>query len=65
MERFTILVGRLHKSVTATNYYFKVILVGRFMPLVSGIGRLVESPLHTIRVCPEEWSVGFSVVAAR
>ena len=45
MERLTILVGRLYKSVTPTNYFFKVQLVGRFMPLVGVIGRLVESPL--------------------
>ena len=46
MERFTILVGRLYKFVTPTNYFFKVQLVGCFMPLVGGIGRLVESPLQ-------------------
>ena len=45
MERSTILVGRLYKSVVPTKYFFKVPLVGRFMPLVGGIGRLVESPL--------------------
>ena len=42
MERLIILVGRLYKSVTPTNLFFKVPLVGRFMPLVGGIGRLVE-----------------------
>ena len=47
MERFTILVGRFYKSVTPTNYFFKVPLVGRFMPLVDGIGRFVESPLES------------------
>ena len=45
MERSTILVGRLYKSVVPTKYFFKVPLVGRFVPLVGGIGRLVESPL--------------------
>ena len=41
-----ILIGRLCISVTPTIYFFKVPLVGRFMPLVGGIGRLVESPLN-------------------
>ena len=54
MERLIILVSRLYKSVPPTNYFFKVPLVGRFMPLVSGIGRLVESPLHSaVRVTIE------------
>ena len=44
MEILTILVDRLYKSVTPTNYFFKVPLVGPFMPLVSEIGRLVEPP---------------------
>ena len=46
MNRLTILVGRLYKSVPPTNYFFKVPLVGHFMPLVGGIGRLVESPFE-------------------
>ena len=46
MERSKILVGRLYKSVVPTKYFFKVPLVGRFMPLVGWIGRLVESPLQ-------------------
>ena len=48
MKRLTILIGRLRKSVAQTKYFFKVPLVGRFMPLVGGIGRLVESPLHSL-----------------
>ena len=47
MERLTILVGRLYKSVTPTNYFVKVPLIVRFMPLVSGIGQLVEPPLES------------------
>ena len=39
MERLIILLGRLYKSITPTTSFFKVTLVGRFMPLVSGIGR--------------------------
>ena len=46
MERLMILIGRLCKSVAPTKYFFKVPLVGRFMPLVGGIGQLVESPLN-------------------
>ena len=34
MERLTILVGQLNKSVGQTKYFFKVHLVGRFIPLV-------------------------------
>ena len=45
MERLIILVGRLYKSVAPTKYFFKVSLVGRFMPLVGVIRRPVESPL--------------------
>ena len=47
MDRLTILVGRLYKSAPPTNYFFKVPLVGRFVPLVGGIGRPVESPLQS------------------
>ena len=46
----TILVGRLYKSVTLTNYFFKVPLVGRFMPLIGGIGQLVEPPLQSVEI---------------
>ena len=46
MERLTILVGRLYKSVGPTKYFFKVKLVGRFMALVGGISGPVESPLQ-------------------
>ena len=45
MERLIILLGRPNKSVTPTNYFFKVRLVGHFIPLIGGIGRLLESPL--------------------
>ena len=47
MERLTILVGRLYRSVGPTKYFFKVQLVGRLMPLVGVICRPVESPLET------------------
>ena len=40
------LIGRLCKSVALSKYFFKVPLVGCFMPLVGGIGQLVESPLY-------------------
>ena len=46
MERLIILVGRLYKSVAPTKYFFKVPLVGRFIPLVGVIHWPVESPLH-------------------
>ena len=46
MERLTILVGRLYKSVGPTKYFFKVKLVGRFMALVGVISGPVESPLQ-------------------
>ena len=45
MERLTLLVGQLNKSMGQSKYFFKVPQVSRFMPLVGGIGRLVESPL--------------------
>ena len=47
MKSFAILVGRLSKSVALTKYFFKVPQICRFMPLVGGIGRLVESPLQS------------------
>ena len=50
MDRLSILVGRLIKSMAPTKYFVKVPLVGRFMPLVGGIGRLMESPLDPIEV---------------
>ena len=46
MERLTILVGRLDKSVGQTKYFFKVDLVGRFIPLVGVVSRPVESRLE-------------------
>ena len=46
MERLTILVGRLYKPITPTNYFFKVQLVGRLLALVGVIRRPVESPLY-------------------
>ena len=45
MERLIILVGRLYKSVAPTKYFFKVPLIGCFMPLVGVVRRPVESPL--------------------
>ena len=45
MERLMIFVGRPNKSVAPTKYFFKVQQVGRFIPLVGGISRRVESPL--------------------
>ena len=53
MDRLTILVRRLYKSVPPTKYFFKVPLVDRFMPLVGGIGRLAESPLEASQLCLE------------
>ena len=47
MERLIILLGRPNNSITPTNYFFKVPLVGRFIPLIGGIGQLVESPLKS------------------
>ena len=52
MERFQYLVGRLYKTITPSNYFFKVSLVGRFMPLIGGIGRLVEPPLYACTARP-------------
>ena len=48
MERSIILVGRLYKSVAPTKYFFKVLLVDRFMPLVGVSRRPVESPLNLV-----------------
>ena len=45
MERLVILVGRPNKSIAPTKYFFKVPQVGRFIPLIGGISRRVESPL--------------------
>ena len=42
MERLIILVGRLYKSAP-TKYFFKVPLVGHFMPLV---GVIIELPFY-------------------
>ena len=50
MNRLSILVGRLIKSMAPTKYFVKVPLVGRFMPLVGGIGLLVESPLYIVNL---------------
>ena len=46
MDRLIRLVCRPNKSVTPTNYFFKVPIIGRFMPLVCMIPRPVESWLH-------------------
>ena len=46
MDRLTILVCRPNKSVTRTNYFFKVLIIGRFMLLVGVIRQLVESRLQ-------------------
>ena len=46
MERLIILLGRLYKSVTPT--ICSKSHVGRFMPLVGMIGRLVEPPLKCV-----------------
>ena len=43
MDRSIILVGR---SMAPTKYVFKVPQVGRFLPCIGDIGRLVESPLY-------------------
>ena len=75
MDRLTILVGRLYKSAPPINYLFKVPLVGRFVPLVSGIGRPVESPLKrmlftllyqsaTLTACPMPKASGMSLATA-
>ena len=47
MDRLTILVCRPNKSVTPTNYFFKVPIDGRFMPLVGMLPRPVESQLKS------------------
>ena len=47
MDRLIILVGRLKKSMGPPKYFFKVHLVGRFVPLVGVISRPVESPLQS------------------
>ena len=46
MDRLLILVGRLIKSMAPTNIFFKVPVVGRFIPLVSVSSWCVESPLE-------------------
>ena len=46
MERLPILVGQLYESMAQTEYFLKVPQVGRFIPLVSEISRLMESPLQ-------------------
>ena len=48
MDRLSILVGRPNKSVAPTKYFFKVPQVGRFILLVGGISRRVESPLEAV-----------------
>ena len=48
MDRLTILVFRPNKSVTPTNYFFKVAIIGPFMPLVGVICWPVESPLDAM-----------------
>ena len=59
MYRLTIIVGRLYKSAPPTNYFFKVPLVGRFVPLVGGIGRPMESPIQGMVINPL-WSTVFT-----
>ena len=49
MDRLIILVGRLYKSVALTKYFFKVSLLGHFMPLGGMIRLPVESPLYAYR----------------
>ena len=63
MDRLSILVSRLINSMAATKYFVKVPLVGRFMPLVGGIGRLVESPLNAIWRRGEEVVKGAIILA--
>ena len=48
MDRLTILVSRLYKSVTPTNYFVQIPLVSHFMTLIGGICWLVESPLYIL-----------------
>ena len=47
MERLILLVGQLYKSVALTKYFFKVPLIGRFMPLVGVVRWPVESPIES------------------
>ena len=47
MDRLTILVCRPNKTVTPTNYFFKVPIISRFMPLLGVIHRPVECRLNT------------------
>ena len=47
-ERLTILIGQLYKSIAPNKYFFKVPLIGRFMPLIGVIRGPVESPLYTL-----------------
>ena len=46
MDRLSILIGRLNKSLEPTKCFFKVQQIGRFMPLIGAIRRPVESPLQ-------------------
>ena len=64
MDRLSILVGRFYKSVPPTKYFFKVQLVGRFIPLIGGIGRLVESPLQSRQLSMEnpQWNDDGSLI---
>ena len=55
MERLTILVGRLYKSVAPTKYFFKIKLVSHFMPLVGVISWQVESPLMPYFFQLQKW----------
>ena len=59
MDRLTILVGHLYKSVAPTKYLFKVQLAGRFMALVGVIHWPVESPLYPgCDVTGRTWFIG-------
>ena len=46
MDRLTILVSRLLKSVEPIKYFIKVPQVGCFIPLVGRISQLMESTLQ-------------------
>ena len=48
MDRLSILVGRLIKSMAPTNIFFKVPQVGRFLHLVGDINRLLEPLLELV-----------------
>ena len=52
-----MLGGRLKKSMGPPKYFFRVHLVGRFVPLVGVISRPVESPLKSGKTWyKQDWS---------